>query len=134
MNQFRKKPASRRPRTLFRSVKARRLFIRIFKALNLFGYLEIRTALTALPFILFLSVLALLFIANSYYTERTLRAIDKTSREIKELKSEYITSKSDLMIKSGQSQVATAVSPLELVESREAPARLRSEPDAHPRQ
>jgi hypothetical protein len=135
MKTLKKKPAGnqlRKPPRSPRSTARRRQFLQVFKTLNLFGYIEIRSAVKAMPFIFFLAGWGLIFIANSYYTERTIREIDKVSRELKELKSEYITTKSDLMIKSGQSQVARAVAPMELEESRVAPERLHVPSDGNP--
>ena len=39
----------------------------------------------------------MLYIANSYYAEHTVRDIDKTEKELKELRSEFIRGKSELM-------------------------------------
>mgnify|MGYP001573390264 CR=1 FL=1 len=59
-----------------------------------------------LPYVLFLAFIALLYIANGYYAEDTVRQLNKASNELKELRSEYITTKSDLMYISKQSEVA----------------------------
>jgi cell division protein FtsL len=62
-----------------------------------------------LPYLLFLSLIAIIYISNSYYAQDTIRKIDKLNHEIKELRSEHITAKSDLMYKSKQSEVAKLV-------------------------
>lgn len=59
-----------------------------------------------LPFVLFLAFIALLYIANGYYAEDTVRQLNKAGTELKELRSEYITTKSELMYISKQSEVA----------------------------
>ena len=59
-----------------------------------------------LPYLLFLTLLALIYITNGYYAEATVRGLNKADNELKELRSEYITTKSDLMYKSKQSEVA----------------------------
>ena len=97
---------------------------KMLRKLNVFGYIEKEMLVSALPFILFLSVFALLYIANSYVAEKTIRDIDHVTKEIKELKSEYITSKSDLEYKSKQTQVAAAVLPLGIKETRVAPKKI----------
>jgi hypothetical protein len=136
MNKLKKnsKTINKKSRAGRFSIKTKKRFIRVFRALNLLGYIEIRTALRSLPFALFWSALALLYIANSFYSEKIIRDTDGTSREIRELQSEYITTKSELMIRSGQSQVAEAVALLELEESREAPVKLTrtTEPKPQP--
>jgi hypothetical protein len=124
MNKIKKTANRPRPKAAALPMRTRRFFVRFFRAVNLFGYLDVRTALRSLPFVLFLSGLALLFIANGYYTERIVRHIDGVNTEIKELKSEFIYTKSELMKNSGPSNVAEAVAPLGLEESREAPVRL----------
>jgi DNA-binding transcriptional regulator GbsR (MarR family) len=65
-----------------------------------------------MPFIFFLTVLGIFYIANSYVSEKAIREIDKTSKDIKDLRSEYITVKSELMFKSRQSEVSKSVLPL----------------------
>jgi hypothetical protein len=60
-----------------------------------------------LPYVLFLAFLALLYIANGYYAEDTVRQLNKEGNELKELRSEYISTKSDLMYISKQSEVAS---------------------------
>ena len=59
-----------------------------------------------MPYVLFLAFIALLYIANGYYAEDTVRQLNKADNELKELRSEYITTKSDLMYISKQSEVA----------------------------
>lgn len=58
------------------------------------------------PFFMFMAGLAVFYIANTHYAEKTIRQSDKLTKEIKELRSEYITIKSDLMYRSKQSEVA----------------------------
>ena len=77
-----------------------------------------------MPYIFFLTLVALVYIANSYYAERTIRDIDAVSKELKTLRTEYITGKSELMIVSKQSEVARAVAPQGLKESVEAPKKI----------
>ena len=78
----------------------------------------------ALPFIFFLSFIAMVYIANSYYAEKTIREIDKTNNELKELRSEYISTKSDLMLISKQSEVAKAVISMQIKESIVPPKKI----------
>ena len=55
-----------------------------------------------------------MYIANGYFAESAIRSIDRTGNQLKELRSEYITTKSDLMYESKQSQVAKALAEKEL--------------------
>ena len=72
-----------------------------------------------ISFILFLAGIALVYIANSYYTESISRKIDTISREMKELQFEYISSKSQVMQDSKQSEVARKLAESGLKESVE---------------
>lgn len=81
-----------------------------------------------MPYIFFLTLIALVYIANSYYAERTIRDIDAVSKELKTLRTEYITGKSELMIVSKQSEVARAVAPQGIRESVEAPKKIIVQP------
>jgi len=76
-------------------------------------------------FFLFLSLLAVLYIANGHLADKTIRNINKTQREIKELQYEYKTVKSEVMFKSEEAQVLKAVEPLGLKISKEVPKRLQ---------
>ena len=77
-----------------------------------------------LPFLLFLAVIALVYIANSHLAEKKVRRINKLSREIKELKWEYLSVKSELMFRSKLSEVSKAVEPLGLKELNTPPQRI----------
>lgn len=77
-----------------------------------------------LPFLLFLAVVALVYIANSHLAEKKVRRINKLSREIRELKWEYLSVKSELMFRSKLSEVSKAVEPLGLKELNTPPQRI----------
>ncbi|PUZ29215.1 hypothetical protein DCC81_07055 [Chitinophaga parva] len=62
------------------------------------------------PYILFLSGLALVYIANIHYTEKKIWDINRLDKEIRELKWDYISRKSDLMYNSKMSEVSDKVS------------------------
>jgi len=69
-----------------------------------------------IPFFLFLAVLAIVYIYNGHYADKTVRNINKVSNELKELQYEYKTLKSEVMFRSKQSELAKAVAPLGLKE------------------
>jgi hypothetical protein len=77
-----------------------------------------------MPFILFLSLLALIYIANSHMAEKKIRRINQLGREIKELKWEYLNVKSELMFRSKMSEVSKAVEPLGLKELIVPPQKI----------
>jgi hypothetical protein len=126
MNKIKEKPPEPAAETVeavqaARKKKSSRKFL---KALNVFGLIEKDMLVKLMPFIFFLTGIALVYIANSYYAEKTIREIDMTAKDLKELRSEYISVKSDLISKSNQSQVANAVLPMGLKESRVAPKKI----------
>jgi hypothetical protein len=62
-----------------------------------------------LPYIFFLVVLAFVYIANRYHAEKVVRASIELTQEISDLRAEAITTSSELMIISRQSEVARLV-------------------------
>ncbi|MDA3952076.1 MAG: FtsL-like putative cell division protein [Bacteroidales bacterium] len=62
-----------------------------------------------LPFIVFLVILAFVYIANRYNAEKVVRANIELTQEISDLRSEAITISSELMLISKQSEVARLV-------------------------
>jgi len=64
------------------------------------------SAVNLMPFLFFLTVLGMLYIANKNYSEKNIRQIEKINKELKELKWEHLTAKSELVSKSKQSEVA----------------------------
>jgi len=58
------------------------------------------------PYVFFLALMTLLYISNNYFAESKIREISKINSELKELRSEYITSKSKLMFMTKQSEIA----------------------------
>jgi hypothetical protein len=86
-------------------------------------------AIRLLPFILFLTLICVLFIANSYYAEKTVISTDAIRRDIKKLENEYISTKSELMICSKQSELAAILDSTGVVESLEPPKKIFVKPD-----
>jgi len=79
-----------------------------------------------LPFIIFLTFLAILYITNRYHAERVVRETVKMQHEVKELRFESIATASDLMYISKQSEVARMVQKkkLGLEELVEPPSKI----------
>lgn len=77
-------------------------------------------------FFLFLSLLAVLYIANGHLTDKTIRNINKTQNELKDLQYQFKTLKSEVMFKSEESEVLKVAAPLGLKISNEVPKRLQN--------
>jgi hypothetical protein len=82
-----------------------------------------------LPFLVFIAFLAFVYIANNYYAENKVRDINKLRKELKELRYEYITSKSKLMNLSKQSQIADRLSDKGVKESTDPIKTIYAKPD-----
>jgi len=76
------------------------------------------------PFAFFIILLLLLHIWNAHNTERIIRKTDKLNREIKELRSEYISILSELMSESKQSAVAAKLDSTGLKELTTPPLKI----------
>jgi len=79
-----------------------------------------------LPYIVFLVILAFVYIANRYHAEKVVRANIELSKEISDLRAEAITTSSELMFISKQSEVAKRVKNkgLGLEDSVEPPKKI----------
>jgi cell division protein FtsB len=87
-------------------------------------WISYRWIVRNVPFFLFLSLLAVIYIYNGHHADKTVRNINKVSRQLKELQYEYKTLKSDVMFRSKQSELAKAVAPFGLKELTTPPVVL----------
>lgn len=95
-----------------------------FKKLFTEGVVSKESATEMLPFLIFLSVLCMLYIANSHMAIKNVRNIDKLNKEVKELSWEYKSLKADLMFKSKLTEVAKKVDTLGIKELTEPPKKI----------
>jgi hypothetical protein len=93
--------------------------------------LNAEKATGALPFVLFLVLLGMLYIGNMHMAEKSVRDIDKIGKEVKELTWDYKSSKADLAFKSTLSEVAKRVDTLGVKESVQPPQKLKEDKDEH---
>ncbi len=77
-----------------------------------------------LPFVFFLAVVAILYIANGYYADDKIREAHRLGNQLKELRSEYISTKSELMFASKQSELAKAAAEIDLMEPVVPPIKI----------
>lgn len=77
-----------------------------------------------LPFLFFLALLAVIYIGNTFYAEKKIREINELKKELEELRYDYITSKSELMFRSKQSEIAKMLIPTGIKESKEPPRKI----------
>jgi hypothetical protein len=89
--------------------------------------LNYQSVVKQVPFFLFLTFLAVVYIYNGHMADKTARSISRTTREVRELQHEYKTVKAEVMFRSKQSELVKAVEPLGLKELVESPIVLVSE-------
>ena len=87
-------------------------------------FLSKENVVSSLPYIFFLTFLGILYIANGYQAEKIIRRLNKVSDNLKELRSEYITIKSDLNFQSKQSQIAQTTEKMGIKESTIPPTKI----------
>ena len=87
-------------------------------------FLTKRSFRRAIPFIFFLVVLGILYITNIFRVERTKRQIDDLDEELKELRYEYISSRSRLMYESKPSAIALKLRETGIKETTDAPRKI----------
>jgi hypothetical protein len=81
-----------------------------------------------LPFILFLTLMAILYIANRFNAEKLVRETVRSQNEVRELRSESISIASELMFISKQTEVAKLVEQngLDLKEATIPPKQIKA--------
>ena len=117
MNSFKKED---KPKVKKEAGKVSRSLANIFSG----NFLSKDNVVSFLPFMFFLTFIGILYIANGYYAEKVVRDLHRTGNDVKELRSEYITIKSDLNFKSKQSQVAQATESIAVYESTIPPTKI----------
>lgn len=81
-----------------------------------------------LLFIFYIAFVALLYIANTYYALGTIREIEKTKNQLKELRYEYVSTKKEVIEKSRRNKVIEKLKYVnkDLKESKVPPYKLVS--------
>ena len=86
-------------------------------------------ATRALPFLLFIALLGMFYIANRNFAEKNIRDIDKISRQVNELSWQYKSAKARLAFKSTLTEVIKKVDTLGLKQPVTPPQVLTAEED-----
>jgi hypothetical protein len=88
------------------------------------GFLSTEKATSALPFILYIALLGMIYIGNMHLAERAIRDIDDLSKEVKERGWDYKTAKADMAFKSTLTEVAKRADTLGVRQSVEPPQKI----------
>ena len=67
-----------------------------------------------IPFYFFISAIAIVYIANGHYADKTMRQINATEKNLKEMEYEFKTVKQEVIFRSKESELAKAAEPLGL--------------------
>ena len=81
------------------------------------GFITTDEATRALPFVVFVAFLAMIYIGNRHLAEKNIRKIDKLTKEVKELSWGYKVAKADMAFKSTLNEVAQCTDTLGIKES-----------------
>jgi ABC-type transport system involved in cytochrome bd biosynthesis fused ATPase/permease subunit len=123
-NKFKEKPAEQQEKPKPAAPPRKQGKIARYIASVISGsFLSSQQMIRLLPFIFFLCFLAICYIANGYYAERKVKQLSQIANQLKELKSEYVVTKSDLMFISKQSEVAKAAAGIGIVEAKDDPPK-----------
>lgn len=83
-----------------------------------------KTFVEFVPFLAFVAFLAMVYIANRHHAEKTVRQIDRLSREVKEMTWDYKSLSAELMKRTTQTEVAKKAEPLGLEERKSPPRKI----------
>jgi hypothetical protein len=123
-NEYKEEKKEKKPKKQRKQPKGDSRLGKAFRSVLDGSILTRQNAVRLLPFVLFLTLICIAYIANSYYAEKTLRRSDKIRKELKELENEYISTKSELMMCSKQSEVAVMLDSTGVVESLNPPKKI----------
>lgn len=76
------------------------------------------------PFFLFLALLAVVYIANGHFADKTIRNISTARRQLKQLQYEHKVLKAEVMYRSKESVLVKAVEKISLKRLVEPPVKI----------
>ena len=88
------------------------------------GFITTDEATRALPFVLYVALIGMIYIGNRHFAEKNIRDIDKLSKEVKELNWDYKVAKAELAFKSTLTEVAKRADTLGVRESIQPAQKL----------
>lgn len=77
-----------------------------------------------IPLILYIALLSLVYIAINHYAENTIRDINKTAKELKELRWRYVDEKTQIMFLTKESQLEQRAGTLGLKKTKVPPYKI----------
>ena len=93
------------------------------------GFITTDDATKALPFVLYVALLGMIYIGNRHLAEKNIRDIDKLTKEVKELSWDYKSTKADLAFKSTLTEVEKRADTLGIKTSMQPPQKITVKED-----
>jgi len=93
------------------------------------SFLTREKVIQLLPFAMYIVLLAMVYISNQYAALRSVKDIENTTKELKDLRNEHISTKSELMYQSKISEVAKRLENKGIKESLIPPKKIYVNPD-----
>jgi hypothetical protein len=87
-------------------------------------FISSEKATNALPFVLFLAFLGMVYIGNMHLAEKTIRDIDDLTKEVKERGWDFKTTKAEMAFKSTLTEVAKRADTIGIRQSVEPPKKI----------
>lgn len=81
-----------------------------------------------LPYIFFLIMLTMFYIANAHWTEKKVRKINSLKSELRELNAKYMSLKSDVIYEATYTQLRVQVASSQLSNDGEFPEKIAAKP------
>jgi len=88
------------------------------------GYINYTWIVKHFAFLMFLALLAVIYIANGHWADNTIRDINVTAKQVKDMEYEYKNLKSIEMFRTRESEVTPAAAALGLKPPAEQPVKL----------
>jgi len=96
----------------------------VFTQLFTKGFVSTEAATNALPFVLYVAFLGMVYIGNRHLAEKNIHDIDKIGHEVKEMSWAYKSTKADLAFKSMLTEVSKRADTLGIKESLQPPQKI----------
>jgi hypothetical protein len=92
------------------------------------SFLTRKWVISMLPFIMYLVLLTIIYIGNQYSSLRRVKEIEIISNDLKELRNEHISTKSELMYQKRRSELARKLLEQGVKESNTPPVKIYVKP------
>lgn len=90
---------------------------RSFRLFSWFSKQSADPSMRILPYFLYVAFFGIIYIANTHYSERNIRKINKLKAEVDEFRLDYTTLKSEFMLAGKRTEVAKRAAKLGIEES-----------------